>query len=65
MLNVGLAVRVKFRALGVTFGTTEKAWKLEASASGIMPREIPWNQVPANAREIYDNRGLWVRVWLG
>lgn len=64
MFNVGLYVKVKFRAFFIDFGTIEKAWTLGVTqGQPLSVLEIPTNQVPSATRKIYDQRGLTVKVW--
>lgn len=61
MIQFNLFVSVKFRALRITFGTVKGAWRL--SPTPPMATEIPLDEVPANARTIFDKRGITLKTW--
>lgn len=64
MFNVGVYVRVKFRAFGITFGSVEKAWTLGVSQNQpLSVTEIQTNEVPNTAKKILDRNGVIVKVW--
>lgn len=61
MLFFNLFVSVKFRALRITFGTVQGAWRL--SPTPPLATELPISDVPKDARTIFDKRGITLKTW--
>jgi len=64
MFNLGIYIKVKFRALFIDFGTVEKAFTVGVNAAGsISEMEIDVSQVPPSAKKLLDKRGILLKVW--
>lgn len=63
MLVFHVYIKVKFRFLGIDWGKVEKAFRVEAGAQGNFQYAEYNGEVPANARELLNQRGVVVKLW--
>ena len=61
-LSLGVHVRVKFRAFGITFGTVDQAFNVSVVNGKVAwaPGAVP----PAGTTTLYNDRGVLVEVWV-
>lgn len=59
--QIGIYLKCKFRAFGITFGSVEKSFRLNVP-------KFTWGATddvpPGDATQIYNDRGVTLKVWL-
>jgi hypothetical protein len=58
---VRFQLEVKFRAMGVTFGSVKKQWQFELSVQGVRWHEVPFE--PNDRAYTLNERGVKVKIW--
>lgn len=63
MTMLYVRVRVKFRAFGVTLGTSDRQWRFVYDGEKVSETDAAGTIMPSDARKICDTRGLTVWTW--